>query len=135
MHQHVKMSSKHAFQKYEISTKAVCGQCSAKTAVDKNFARFKGKHLCRSVPFNKFACCRIVTLLKRGSGRCFFVYFAKSLKIPFYRKPVTSKIKQSPTNLNERKSTNKLFTFTLKRKLRESKQESRSIEKLVIIMS
>ena len=59
MHQHVKMSSKHAFQKYEIITKTACRQCSAKKAVDKNFARFTGKHWCQSVPFNKFACCRL----------------------------------------------------------------------------
>ena len=50
----------------------------------RNFAEFKGKHLCQSLFFNKVASLRPPTLLKKRLWhRCFPVNFAKFLRTPF----------------------------------------------------
>ena len=55
-----------------------------KKVVLKNFAKFAGKHLCRSLFFNKISGLRPATLLKtRVWHRCFLVNFAKFLRTPF----------------------------------------------------
>ena len=55
-----------------------------KKGVLKNFAKFKGKHLCQSLFFNKVAGPRPAPLLKKRLWhRCFPVNFAKFLRIPF----------------------------------------------------
>ena len=55
-----------------------------KKDVLKNFAEFIGKHLCKSLFFNKFACLIPATLLKkRFWHRCFPVNFAKFLRTYF----------------------------------------------------
>ena len=54
----------------------------------KNFAKFTGKHLCRSFFFNKIAGLRPVNLLNEElRNRCFPVNFAKFLETSFYRTP------------------------------------------------
>ena len=50
----------------------------------RNFAKFTGKHLCRSLFFNTVAALRPATLLKKRLWhRCFHVNFAKFLRTPF----------------------------------------------------
>ena len=50
----------------------------------KNFAKFTGKHLCKSLSFIKVAGLRPATLLKKRLWhRCFPVSFAKFLTAPF----------------------------------------------------
>ena len=50
----------------------------------KNFSKFTGKHLCRSLFFNKVAGLTPATLLKkRLRHRCFPVNFEKLLRTPF----------------------------------------------------
>ena len=59
-------------------------RCSARKGVLRNFAKFKGKHLCQSLYFNKVANLRPATLLKqRLWHRCFPVNSAKFLRTPF----------------------------------------------------
>ena len=51
--------------------------------VFRNFARFTGKHLCQSLLFDKVACLRRITLLKKRLWhRCFPVNLAKFLRTP-----------------------------------------------------
>ena len=58
-------------------------KCSMK-GVLKNFIKFTGKHLCRSLCFNKVAGLRPATLLKKRLWhRCFLVNFLKILRKPF----------------------------------------------------
>ena len=55
-----------------------------KKDVLKNFAKFREKHLCQSLFFNKVARLRSATLLKKRLWhRCFPVKFAKFLRTPF----------------------------------------------------
>ena len=55
-----------------------------KKDVLRNFAKFTGKHLCRTLFFNKVAGLRPTTLFKKSLWhRCFPVDFAKSLRAPF----------------------------------------------------
>ena len=55
-----------------------------KKGVLKNFAKFRGKHQCQSLFFNKAAGLRPATLLKkRLLHRCFTVNFAKCVRSPF----------------------------------------------------
>ena len=51
----------------------------------RNFAKFKGKHLCQSLFFNKVAELRPATLLeKRFWHRCFPVNFVRFLRTAFF---------------------------------------------------
>ena len=53
-----------------------------KKDVLRNFAKFTGKHLCQSLSFNKVACLRSATLLKKRLWHRFFpVNFAEFCKI------------------------------------------------------
>ena len=55
-----------------------------KKGVLRNFAKFIGKRLCRSLFFNKVAALRPATLLKKRLwDRCFPKNFAKFLRTPF----------------------------------------------------
>ena len=55
-----------------------------KKSVFRNFAKFTGKYLCKSLFFNKVAYFRPATLLKKRLWhRCFPVNFAKFLRTPF----------------------------------------------------
>ena len=57
---------------------------SVKKGVLRNFAKFIGKHLCKSLFFNKVASLRPATSLKKRLWkRCFPVNFAKFLRTPF----------------------------------------------------
>ena len=59
-------------------------RCSVRKGVLKNFAKFTGKHLCKSLFFNEVAGLRPATLLKKRLWhRCFPVNFAKFLRTPF----------------------------------------------------
>ena len=59
-------------------SEAVVQRCSLKKA------KFKGKHLCQGLFFNKIEGLRPATLLKkRFWHRCFPVNFAKFLRAPF----------------------------------------------------
>ena len=54
-----------------------------KEGVLNNFRKFTGKHLCQSLFFNKVACLRAATLLKRSLWhKCFPLNFAKFLRTP-----------------------------------------------------
>ena len=53
----------------------------------KNFAKFKVKHLCQSLFFNKVAGLRSATLLKKTLWhRCFPAHFVKFTRTPFLQK-------------------------------------------------
>ena len=54
-----------------------------KKGVLRNFAKFRGKHLCQSFFFNKVAGRPATLLKKRLWRRCFPVNFAKFLRTPF----------------------------------------------------
>ena len=57
---------------------------SIRKGILRHFGKFKGKHLCQSLFFNKVADLRPVTLLKKRLWhRCFPANFAKCLTIPF----------------------------------------------------
>ena len=59
-------------------------RCFVRKGVFRNFAIFKGKHLYRSLFFNKVAGPRPATLLKKRLWhRCFPMNFAKFLRTPF----------------------------------------------------
>ena len=58
--------------------------CSIIKSVLRNFAKFTGKHLCKTLFFNKVAGLRLATLLKKRLWRtCFPVNFEKFLRTPF----------------------------------------------------
>ena len=62
--------------------------CSVKNCFLKKFAKFTGKHLFRSLFFNKVAGLRPAALLKKRVRRRYFpVNFMKSLEQLFYRIP------------------------------------------------
>ena len=56
-------------------------KCSVRKDVLRNFAKFTGKHLCKSLFFNEVF--NEVSLKKRLWHRCFPVNFEKFLKTPF----------------------------------------------------
>ena len=59
-------------------------KCCVKKGVLRNFPKFTGKHLCRSLFLNNVACLGPATLLKKRLWyRCFPVNFAKFLRRPF----------------------------------------------------
>ena len=65
-------------------SEATTGRCSILKRVLKNFAKFKGKHLCQSLFFAQVAGLSPATLLKKRLWhRCFPVNFAKFLRTPF----------------------------------------------------
>ena len=58
-------------------------RCSVKKGVLRNFAKFIGKHMCRSLFFNKIAGLGPATLLKRRLWhRCFSMNFEKFQRTP-----------------------------------------------------
>ena len=63
-------------------------RCSVRKGVLRNFKTFIGKHLCRSLFFNKVAGLSPATLLKRLWHRRFSVNFVKFLRTPFHRTPL-----------------------------------------------
>ena len=65
--------------------RAICPGLFCKKGVFRNFAKFRGKHLCQSLFFNKVAGLRpAATLLKKKLWyRCFPVNFTKFLRTPF----------------------------------------------------
>ena len=59
-------------------------RCSVKNGVLRNLEKFRGKHLCQRLFFNKVAGLRLATLLKKWLWhRCFPMNFAKFLRTPF----------------------------------------------------
>ena len=61
-------------------------RCSLRKGVLRSFLKFTGKHLCKSLLFNKVAGLRPATLLKKKLWhRCFPMNFAKFLRTPFLR--------------------------------------------------
>ena len=62
---------------------AVFRRCSIKVFLE-TLQKFRGRHLCQSLFFNKIASLRPATLLKKRLWhRCFPVNFAKFLRTPF----------------------------------------------------
>ena len=60
---------------------------SVKNGVLRNFAKFRGKHLCQVLIFNKVAGPEPETLFKKRLWhRCFPLNFAKFLRTPFSQK-------------------------------------------------
>ena len=67
-----------------LHTEAAAQTCSVKKRVLRNFAKFTGKYLCRSLFFNKAAGLRAATSFKKRLWhRCFSVNFVKFLRTPF----------------------------------------------------
>ena len=63
---------------------AVAPEVFCKKGFLRNFAKFKGKHLCQSLFFNKVTGVRTATLLKKRLRHRFFpMNFAKFLRTPF----------------------------------------------------
>ena len=61
-------------------------RCSVGKAVLRNFKNFTGKHLCRSLFFNKVAGLSTATILKkRFQQKCFLVNFAKFLRTIIFK--------------------------------------------------
>ena len=64
-------------------------RCSVRKGVLRNFSKFRGKHLCQSLFFNKAAGLPATLLKKRLWHRCFPMSFVKFLRTPpancFYR--------------------------------------------------
>ena len=59
-------------------------RCSLRKGVLRSFLKFTGKHLCKSLLFNKVAGLRPATLLKNKTWhRCFPINFAKFLRTTF----------------------------------------------------
>ena len=70
----------------EVKVRSSHQGCSVRKDVIKNFAKFRGKHLCQGLFFNKVSGLRPATLLKKRLWhRCFAVNFAKFLRTPFLR--------------------------------------------------
>ena len=62
-----------------------------KNGVLRNFTKFTGKHLCQSLVFNKVACLRPATLLKKRLwDRCFPVNFVKFPRTFLHRTPLVA---------------------------------------------
>ena len=61
--------------------------CFIKNGALKNFAKFTGKHLCKSLFFNKVAALNPVTLLKKTLAQVFSCEFCEIYKNIFYRTP------------------------------------------------
>ena len=60
-------------------------RCFMKNGALKNFPKFSEKHLYQSLLFNKSACLRSATLVKkRLCHRCFLMDFAKILRTSFF---------------------------------------------------
>ena len=76
------------FSKFQISFgKSSHRRCSIKKGALRNFAKYRGKHLCQSSFFHKIAGLGPATLLKKKlRHRCFSVNFAKFLGTPFLQK-------------------------------------------------
>ena len=88
-----RLGSKYASDKYASGSlfpyaESVIWRCSIyRKGVLRDFTKFTGKHLCQRIFFNKVACLRSATLLKKSLWhRCFPVNFAKFLRTPFFTK-------------------------------------------------
>ena len=65
-------------------SEAVVRRCAIKKGVLRNFGKFTGKHLWRSLFFNKVVGLRPATLFKKRLWhKCFPMSFAKFLRTPF----------------------------------------------------
>ena len=75
-------------------------RCSVRNGILRKLAKFTGKHLCKSLFFNKVSGLRPLTLLKRRLWhKCFPMNFAKFLRTPIFK------------NTSERVLLNKLITI------------------------
>ena len=73
----------------QMTTRSSHHRCSVRKGVLRNFAKFKGKHLCQVLFYNKVAGPEPATLLKKRLWhKCFPMNFAKFLRIPFHRTPL-----------------------------------------------
>ena len=77
-------TSRHQSKLLLIIVRSSHQRSSMKDGVLRNFAKFREKHLCQSLIFNKVAGLRSATLLKKRIWhRCFPLNFAKILRTPF----------------------------------------------------
>ena len=87
-------NSRNCFQKPQTleNNRSSRPEVVCKNGVIKHFLKFKGKHLCHSLFFNKVAGLKPATLLKkRLSHRCFPEIFVKFLRTAFfYRTPLVA---------------------------------------------
>ena len=76
----------HLCTEYRLTyTRSSRPEVFCKKDVLRNIAKFRGKHLCQSLFFNKVASLRPITLLKKRLWRrCFPVNFVKFLRTPFF---------------------------------------------------
>ena len=74
---------------------------SCEKSVLKNFTKFTGRNMCRSLLFNKIACIRLATFLKKRLWHSclFFVVFWKFLRTRFFYK--TPRLAASVFYLNQ----------------------------------
>ena len=74
----------------QIAPRSSHQRWSVKKGVLRNFGNFTGKHLCQSLFYNKSAGPKPATLLKKRLwNRCFPMNFAKFLRTPFHRTPLS----------------------------------------------
>ena len=72
---------------YSTKIRSSRPEVCCKSGVLRNFTKFKGKHLCQSLFFNKVAGLTPATLLKKRIWhRCFPVNLVKFPRIPFFFK-------------------------------------------------
>ena len=65
---------------------AITQRCSVRKGIPRKFEKLTGKHLCQSLFFNKVACLRPATLLKKRLWHmCLPVNFAKFLRTTFWQ--------------------------------------------------
>ena len=85
-----------------------CMEVFCRKVTFRNFAKFTGNRLCQSLFFNKVACLRPATLLKRLWHWCFTVNFAKFLRIPLFTEHLWWLFLKSPI-LKQKINTYKLL--------------------------
>ena len=78
------VSSQSTLSSFHTLLRSSRPEVYCKKSVLRNFEKSIGKHLCQCLFFNKVACLRPATLLKKKLWhRCFPVNFAKFLRTPF----------------------------------------------------
>ena len=69
-----------------VNRKSNHRRCYIEKSILKNFAKFTGKHLCRTLSFDKVAAAGLrsaLLLKKKTQDRCFSVNFARFLRTSF----------------------------------------------------
>ena len=102
----------------QIATRSSHQRCSVRKDVLRNFTKFTGIHLCYVLFYNKFAGPEPATSLKKRLWhRCFSMNFAKFLRTPFHRTPLSDRfstiqpfLAESPSKVLNRQQQHKVVT-------------------------